>query len=216
VQILWINMITAATLGMALAWERAEGEVMQRPPRPTDEPLITGFMLWRVGFVGLLLLLGVGLLFLQEQARGTSLEFARTVSVNALVMGEMFYLLNVRFLHKPAYTRDGLLGSRAVLIAIGICFGFQVLFTHVPFMNFLFRTEPLDAEAWMRCVAAGLFVFVAVELEKFVFRRRLRSGTAAAEDTEQASKRRNGRRWSERRTLARSEQNGAQREEDGR
>jgi magnesium-transporting ATPase (P-type) len=193
VQILWINMITAATLGMALAWERAEGDIMRRPPRPTDEPLLTGFMLWRVGFVGLLLLLGAGFLFLQEQARdGTTLEYARTVAVNALVMGEIFYLLNVRFLHSPAYTRDGLLGSRAVLIAIGVCFGFQVLITHAPFMNLLFGTEPLDAQAWMWCIAAGLFVFVAVELEKFVIRRHSRASTDRAEDGGPEDKRRNG------------------------
>ena len=172
VQILWINMVTAATLGMALAWERTEGDVMQHPPRPTDEPLLTGFMIWRVGFVGLLLLLGAGLLFLLEQARDeTTLEYARTVAVNALVIGEIFYLFNARFLLKPACTKDGIFGSRAVLIAIGICLGFQVLFTHVPFMNFLFGTEPLDTEAWMRCLAVGLAVFAAVEVEKLVLRR---------------------------------------------
>jgi calcium-translocating P-type ATPase len=174
VQILWVNMVSAVTLGMAFAWERAEGDVMQRPPRPTGERLLSGFMLWRIGFVGLLLLLGAGLLFLQEQGReGTTLEFARTVAINALVMGEIFYLVNARFLHQPAYTREGLLGSRAVLLAIVICLMLQLLFTYAPFMNLLFGTEPLDAEAWLRCIAVGLLVFVAVELEKFILRRRI-------------------------------------------
>jgi magnesium-transporting ATPase (P-type) len=175
VQILWVNMITAVTLGLAFAFERAERDIMLRPPRPADEPLLTGFILWRIGFVGLLLVLGVGLLFLYEQDRPeTSVEFARTVAVNTLVMGQIFYLLSARFFHEPAYTREGLFGSRAVLIAIGVCVVLQLLFTYAPFMNLLFGTAPLDAEAWARCVGVGLAVFVLVELEKAVFRTWLR------------------------------------------
>jgi magnesium-transporting ATPase (P-type) len=98
-----------------------------------------------------------------------------------LVIGEIAYLLNARFLHQAAYTREGLLGSRAVLIAIGICLLLQLLFTYAPFMNVLFGTEPLDAEAWLRCIAVGGAVFVLVEMEKFVFRTWLRSGAAGGE-----------------------------------
>lgn len=174
VQILWVNMITAATLGIAFAWERAEGDLMQRAPRRTDEPLLSGFMVWRIGFVGTLLLLGVGLLFLQEQGRGdTTLEFARTLAVNALVIGEIFYLLNTRFFHAPSWTIEGLLGNKVVVLAIGICLALQLLFTYAPFMNHLFGTEPLDTEAWSRCFAVGLSVFVLVEIEKLVIRKRL-------------------------------------------
>jgi magnesium-transporting ATPase (P-type) len=131
-------------------------------------------VIWRVGLVGLLLLVGAGLLFIQEQGHDeTSLEFARTVAVNAFVMGQIFYLLSARSFHRPAYTRDGLLGSRAVLLAIGVCLALQLLFTYAPFMNLLFGTAPLDAEAWLRCAAVGVAVFVLVELEKLVLRRRL-------------------------------------------
>jgi magnesium-transporting ATPase (P-type) len=173
VQILWVNMITAITLGIALAWERAEGDVMGRPPRPTHEPLLTGFLVWRIGFVGLLLLGGVGLLFIQEQGRdATTLEFARTIAVNALVMGQIFYLLNTRSYRRPAYTLDGLTGNRAVVIAIGACIGLQLLLTYAPFMNRLFGTAPLDAEAWLRCIAVGALVFVLVEAEKAWLRGR--------------------------------------------
>jgi P-type Ca2+ transporter type 2C len=174
VQILWVNMISAVTLGIAFAWEKAEGDVMQRPPRATDDALLTGFVLWRVGFVAVLLLFGAGLLFLQEQARDeTTLEFARTVAINALVMGQIFYLLNARLFYRSAFSWEGVFGSQAVLIAIGICLALQLLLTYAPFMNLLFGTEPLDIEAWIRCVAVGGAVFVLVELEKFVLRRRI-------------------------------------------
>lgn len=76
-------------------------------------------------------------------------------------------------LHQPGYTREGMLGNRAVLLAIVICLKLQLLFTYAPFMNLLFGTEPLDAEAWLRYIAVSLLVFVAVELEKFALRRRI-------------------------------------------
>jgi magnesium-transporting ATPase (P-type) len=181
VQILWVNMVSAATLGMALAWERSEGDIMHRPPRPPDEPLLTPFLLWRTGFVGLILLLGAGSLFLYEQANeATSLEFARTMAVNALVTGEIFYLVNARFRHAASFTLDGLFGSRAVMIAIAVCISLQMLFIYAPFMNTLFATEPLDMGALLRCVAVGVAVFVLVELEKVAFRRWWAPAAAAA------------------------------------
>ena len=171
VQILWINMVTAVTLGITFAWEHAEGDVMKRPPRRTDEPLLTPFMLWRIGFVGLLLLLGTRYLFSAEQGDGaTTLEFARTVAVNALVMGQIFYLISVRFFNKPSYTWTGLTGSPAVLIAIAICVALQLLLTYAPFMQVLFGTQSLDASAWAGCIAVGFVIFVLVEVEKFVRR----------------------------------------------
>jgi hypothetical protein len=128
-----------------------------------------------------LLLLGVGLLFLQEQGRtDTTLDFARTVAVNALIMGEIFYLLSARFFYAPSFTLDGLLGDRMALLLIGVAVALQLLFTYAPFMNVLFDTEPLDLEAWSRCLAVGLALFAVVETEKLVMRRRL-SGRAARE-----------------------------------
>jgi len=174
VQILWVNMVTAVTLGIAFAWEKAEGNLMARAPHPTNEPLLTGFVLWRTVFVGLLLLGGAGLLFYFEQQNDdTPVEFARTLAVNALVMGQVFYLLNTRSFRAPAYTLSGLIGNPVVLIAIAAIIVLQLLLTYAPFMNVLFDTVPLDAWSWMLCLAIGLGVFVLVEAEKFLQRRGL-------------------------------------------
>jgi magnesium-transporting ATPase (P-type) len=171
VQILWVNMITAVTLGIAFAWEQAEGDLMRRPPRRPDEPLLTRFVVWRSGFVGLLILLGAGSLFLYAEAGNTdTLEFARTMAVNALVMGQIGYVLTVRFFSAPSFTPEALTGSRPLVLAIAVCVTLQVLFTHAPFMNRLFHTEPLNAAAWLACIGVGLAVFVLVEIEKLVRR----------------------------------------------
>lgn len=94
----------------------------------------------------------------------------RQEAINALVMSQIFYLLNVRVYRQPAYTLEGLFGSRVVLLAMAACAVLQVLFTHLPFMNALFGTAPLDAWAWAQCIAVGVGIFIIVEIEKAIRR----------------------------------------------
>jgi magnesium-transporting ATPase (P-type) len=175
VQILWVNMVTAVTLALALAFEPAEDDIMGRPPRDPAEPLLSRFMLWRVVFVSLLLVAGSLGLFLWELERGMGLEAARTAAVNLLLMGEVFYLFNCRRLTAPVLDWTGLTGNRWVLLAIAILVVVQLPFTYWPVMQPLFQTAPLDGAAWGRILAFGVAVFVAVEVEKAVVRRLVRS-----------------------------------------
>jgi magnesium-transporting ATPase (P-type) len=175
VQILWVNMVTAVTLALALAFEPPEEEIMRRPPRDPREALLTPFMLWRVAFVSLLLVGGSLGLFLWEVGRGVAIEVARTATVNLLLMGEVFYLFNCRRLTGPVLSREGLLGSRYVLLAIGVLIALQLLFTYWPVMQGLFHTASLDAAAWMRILAFGLALLLMVELEKWALRRLARA-----------------------------------------
>lgn len=172
-QILWVNMITAVTLALALAFEPTEPNVMKRPPRNPGEPLLSPFMIWRITFVSLILVTGTFGLFLWERAGGSGIDEARTIAVNTLVMFEVFYLFNTRFIHEPVMTRDGLLGSRYVLIAVALVLLFQLLFTYAPPFQALFGTTAIDAATWGRIILVAFSVFVLVELEKAVIRRRL-------------------------------------------
>ncbi len=171
VQILWVNMVTAVTLALALAFEPAERDIMRRPPRDPQEAILTPFMLWRVAFVSALLVAGSLGLFLWELARGASLEVARTATVNLLILGEVFYLFNCRRLTNPVLSWEGLTGNRYVWIAIGVLLALQLAFTYVPAMQTLFHTAALDAAAWGRILAFGACVLLAVELEKALLRR---------------------------------------------
>jgi len=173
VQILWVNMVTAVTLGMALSFEKMEAGVMRRPPRDSTEPILSGFMLWRIVFVSALLTAGPFLLFLWENARGVSLEESRTVAVNALVMGEIFYLFNCRYLFAPAFSREGLLGNRVVLLSIAALISLQMLFTYQPWMQQLFATVAIGADAWLSIIGFGLLLFAIVEFEKYWIRRKI-------------------------------------------
>ena len=171
VQILWVNMITAVTLALSLAFEPAEAEIMRRPPRDSDEPIVSGYLLWRIGFVSIIVAcLAIGLFF-HELDNGNSLLSARTVAVNVLVAGQLFYLFNSRFIMQSSMSVKGLANNRAALVAVGLLVFFQMLFTYLPPFQLWFGTEGLRPLDWIWIVGAGLAVFFLVELEKAVVRR---------------------------------------------
>jgi len=175
VQILWVNMITAVTLALALAFEPPEPSVMSRPPRNSREPVLTSIFLWRIGYVSLILMAGTFGMFVWKQGQGVPIEEARTVAVNTLVMFEIFYLFNSRYMTAPVLNREGLLGNRYVLYAVGLLILFQLLFTYAPPLQALFGTAAIDAGVWLRIVLVAASVLFIVELEKALVRRRRRA-----------------------------------------
>jgi len=167
VQILWVNMVTAVTLGLALAFEPAEPGIMDRPPRPPEEPILP--MAWTAYMAvvaGLLLVAGYGLFLLHQ---GQGVELARTMAVNALVAGEIGFLFSARAGLNPVWrgTRPG----RAVWISAGLIVVLQTAFTHAPPLQALFGTTGLGAGNWLTTAAAGVAVFVLAEAVKPLFRR---------------------------------------------
>ena len=170
-QILWINMITAVTLALTLAFEPPERNVMQRPPRDPGEPILSGFLVWRIIFVSLILVIGTFGLFVWERKHCASIELARTVAVNALVLFEVFYLFSARYILAPALTIEGLSGNRYVLYAIGLLIIIQLGFTYLSPMQTLFATMAMDTDAWIRVTLVASSVLFLVEIEKLLLRR---------------------------------------------
>jgi magnesium-transporting ATPase (P-type) len=170
-QILWVNMITAVTLALALAFEPTEPGAMLQPPRAAREPLLSGLLAWRIAFVSLLLVAGTMGLFLWEYGAGAPLDLARTIAVNTLVLCEVFYLFSTRYLREPVFNREGLLGNRYVLLTIALVMAFQFLFTYAPPMQELFATVAMAPADWGRPLLVGLMVLCVVEMEKWIVRR---------------------------------------------
>ncbi len=171
VQILWINLILTATLGLVLAFEPAEPNIMQRKPRPADQGLLTPFLIWRVVLVSFLFLAASLGIFFYALGRGSDLEMARTMVVNTLVVMEIFYLFNVRYLHMTSFNWHGTRGTPAVLIAIGIVILAQLAFTYLPIMQQIFETRPISLADGLLIVAIGLTVMIILELEKGIMQR---------------------------------------------
>lgn len=174
VQILWVNMITAVTLGLALAFEPAEPGLMSRRPRARQTPLLTRDLIRRVAFVSVVMMLGSFALFMVHLKAGHSLEAARTVTVNTMVMFEVFYLFNTRFLSAPVLNRKGLLGNRIALLAVAVLLIFQLGFTYLPPMHFLFGSAAIDAQSWLQIVLVASLILWLVELEKWLVRQKQR------------------------------------------
>ena len=179
VQILWVNMVTAVTLALSLAFEPPERNVMKRPPRDAHEPILTGYLVWRIVFVSFILMGGTMGMFLWEMRQGAGIEHARTVAVNTLVMFEIFYLFNSRYITAPVFNREGFTGNRYVLITIGILVIFQLGFTYLAPLQALFGTMAVDLHIWMRILVVSSSVLFLVELEKLLVRRLHRNRTGS-------------------------------------
>ncbi|MDN3520163.1 cation-transporting P-type ATPase [Halomonas ramblicola] len=170
-QILWVNMVSSIALALALAFEPTEPNVMRRPPRPADEPMLTGFLLWRVTLVSGLFLAGIFGMFQWALAAGASLENARTVAVNTLVVMEVFYLFSVRYIHGGSLTWQGVIGTPAVLYAVGAVSVLQLLFTYTPLMATFFATRPVTPQQGVLIVLVGMALFAVLEVEKALRQR---------------------------------------------
>lgn len=167
VQLLWINMTTATLLGLMLVFEPKESDLMKRPPREPGSPILTFPLLMRTGLVTLIMLIGGFGLFFWERAHGMELAEARTMTVNIIVMVEIFYLLNCRSLTHSMW-HSGFFSNRPMLGGIAVMIGAQLLFTYTPLMNTLFQSAPLSLETWLKVVAVGVFAMLAVGFEKWV------------------------------------------------
>ncbi len=179
VQILWINMVTAVALGLTLAFEPAEPGVMDREPRRMDASLLDAEMVWRVVLVSLVFALAVFGVFAWVRQSGNSLDYARTLVVNLIVVLEIFYLFSVRYLHLTALTWKGVLGTRAVLVGVSVAVLLQLAFTYVPFMQAVFETEPIALGHGAVIVAVGAALLLLLEAEKWTRRAFVRRRPAA-------------------------------------
>lgn len=170
-QILWINLVLAVTLGLVLAFEPTEPGTMMRKPRRADAPLLSPFLLWRVVLVSTLLGLLALAIYFHALGAGRDLATARTMVVNLLVVAEIFYLFNVRYLHMRSLTWRGALGTPAVLGAIAIVLIAQLFFTYAPFMHGLMESRPLLMADLLLIGGMGLLLFLLLEGEKLLMRR---------------------------------------------
>jgi magnesium-transporting ATPase (P-type) len=170
-QILWINMITAVTLGLTLAFEPTEPGTMARPPRPSGRPLLSPLLLWRVAFAATLFVLGVFGLFHAARERGLGLEEARTIAVNTLVMMEIFYLFSVRYVHGAALTWTGVLGTPAVLAGVAAVTVAQLLFTFWPPLQAVFETRPIGWADGAAILLTGVAMVLVFEVERGIVAR---------------------------------------------
>ena len=170
VLILWMNMATSATLSFGLAFEAGERNIMRRPPRQSNENVMDGFAIWRVGFVGTLIAACAFMLEAWLQPRGHSPEFIRTVLLQTLVTAQWVYMLNCRVSDGFSLGR-GLLMNKGIWLVSGILLLLQLAIIYVPFLQMMFGTEALPLRYWGITFAIGIILFFIVEIEKPLTRK---------------------------------------------
>ena len=171
VQILWVNLVTAITLSLALAYEPAEPGIMDRPPRSPKEPVLSRPALAVVVWASLLIggaTLGV---YLVEKQLGAADGVAQTSAVTMLALGQTAFLFSCRFLNGSSLTWRVLRGNRVVWIAVGALLVLQVVFNYAPFMHAWFDSAPIGPRDWGLTLVIAIGVFLLSEAGKAVARR---------------------------------------------
>ncbi|MBN9890401.1 cation-transporting P-type ATPase [Pelagibaca abyssi] len=166
VQILWVNLITAVTLGIALAFEPSESGTMRRPPRPRDEPLLTGELVWHIVLVSTLFLTAVFGMYFYAIDKGYDQALAQTLAMNMLVVLEIFHLFFIRNIHGTSLTWAAVRGTRIVWACVVAVTAAQFAITYVPPLQRVFGTQAVTLADGLLIVGVGAVFFALIETEK--------------------------------------------------
>ncbi|OKH23105.1 cation-transporting P-type ATPase [Chroogloeocystis siderophila] len=161
-QVLWLNMVNSIAMTVPLAFEPKSEIVMQQPPRNPNEPLLSRKLVQRIILISAfnwILIFGMFEWVLRDTG---NVALARTMAIQALVSGRIFYLLSLSQLGVAIATRligrgrESFSDARAIVIGIVGAVILQIIFSQVGFMNALFSTAPLNWNQWLICLLVGL------------------------------------------------------------
>lgn len=179
-QVLWINMTTSVTLGLVLAFDKPDYDILNQKPRKANKQIFGRFLTWRLIYVTALLTVAVIGVFQWELLRISDIRYLRTVAVNMLATAQVLYLLTCRNLRRNTNFTETCGGNVAIHIAIAATVVLQVLFTYAPPLQYVFDTRNLDGESWGKIILLSVAVYLLVEAEKFIGYKRLQARKTAA------------------------------------
>ncbi len=170
IHILWINLVTDGLPGLALAVEPAEKNIMTKPPRHPKESMFAHGLGYHLFWVGLLM--GGVSVFTQSWFMKAGSDGWQTMVFTVLSLSQMGHVMAVRS-DRESLFRLGLFSNKPLLWAVLLTFVLQMATIYVPFLNPIFKTVPLSAAELGFSLILSSVVFVAVEIEKWVFRRKI-------------------------------------------
>ena len=172
IHILWINLVTDGVPGLALAAEPGERNIMGRPPRDPQESIFAKGLGAHIIWVGLLM--GAVSIITQALFITSGQAHWQTMVFTVLCLSQMGHVLAVRS-ERDAFFKQGLLSNKPLLGAVLLTFALQMATIYIPSLNPIFKTAPLTAGELFISLLLSAVVFLAVELEKAVKRRKIRS-----------------------------------------
>ena len=139
---------------------------MLRPPRERSEPLLSGALVWHIVLVAMLFLCGVYGIYAYAIDRGYSIELARTLAVNTLVVMEIFHLFFIRNFYSTSLNWKAVRGTKVVWAVVVVITAAQFAITYLPPLQAVFATESVQFLDGILVVAIGLALFAIIETEK--------------------------------------------------
>ena len=166
VQILWVNMVTTIALSYALGFEKASADTMNRPPRPTNEGILSAYSLFRIFYVSLLIM--IPSYFLSTQYDGVLVQ--QTVLLQSIVFAQAVYMINCRELLNPSINK-AMFQNRALFISLGILTLLQLGLQFSPLAHTLIGTAQLTLTQISAMLLNALIIFIIVEVEKMITKK---------------------------------------------
>lgn len=180
VQILWVNMVTTITLSYALGFEKAHPDTMKRPPRPVGEGILSGYSIFRIIYVSLLIMLPAYLMALQFE--GQALQ--QTILLQSVVLAQAGYMISCREILDFSLNKS-ILQNKALFISLGLLAVLQSTIQLMPFAQDLLGTASLTLGQNLLVLGFAIVLFVTVELEKLVTKTLLARSRRKSESYQQ-------------------------------
>ena len=167
IHILWINLVTDGLPGLALASEPAEANIMKRPPRKPKENIFSNGMGRHILWVGFLM--GITTLGIQYWAINSENTHWQTMAFTVLCFSQMGHVMAIRS-ERESLFKIGVFSNKPLLGALFITVILQILIIYSPFLNIIFKTQPLSVYELTITIIVSSIVFWAVEIEKWIRR----------------------------------------------
>lgn len=167
IHILWINLVTDGLPGLTLASEPAEAGIMERPPRNPKQNIFSGSMAISILWLGLLM--GFSTLAIQFLAINNGDTHWQTMTFTVLCFSQLGHVMAIRS-NRESLFKIGIFSNLPLLGSIVFTVVLQMMIIYIPFLNVVFRTQPLTINELAIAIATSSIVFFAVEIEKWVIR----------------------------------------------
>ncbi|NMC61920.1 MAG: HAD-IC family P-type ATPase [SAR324 cluster bacterium] len=183
-QILWINLVAAVALALPLGFEAKEPNIMLRPPRSSDEPLMNRFVVLRTVLVALLMAacsIGIfyvsftssaisGSTLLDSSSYEKALRIAQTEAVTCVIMFQIFYLFGCRSLRYSVF-KIGFFSNPSIFLGIGIVLALHLAYVYLGFMQKIFNSVSLDLSEFGISIITAIGIVPLIALEKWLRER---------------------------------------------
>jgi Ca2+-transporting ATPase len=172
IHILWVNLVTDGFPALALGVDPVDPNIMARPPRKTNEGVVTRqraiLMLIQGAFIATCSLSAFCLVLFVENE---GLARARTAAFIVLAVSQLFHSFNCRSMTESIF-KIGIFTNKNLVLATGVSFILQMMVVYVPFFQKIFKTEPLGALDWVMVIAISSFPLWAMEIVKAINKKR--------------------------------------------